>query len=76
MNVDERVQPARHFQSELASLNMGSFNFGLYHLLDRYKEFQFEWEREHLERSRDLVFRNSFQDIEFILRTCGVFVVE
>jgi uncharacterized protein (DUF849 family) len=45
-------------------------NFGLFHLLDRYKEFRFDWEREHLENSRDLVFRNSFKDIEQILMTC------
>jgi len=45
-------------------------NFGLFHLLDRYKAFKFEWEREHLENSRDLVFRNSFRDIEYVLETC------
>lgn len=67
MRVDERAKPALVFKPELASLNMGSMNFGLYHLLDRYKEFKFDWEREHLENSRDLVFRNSFKDIEFIL---------
>jgi uncharacterized protein (DUF849 family) len=49
---------------------MGSMNFGLYHLLDRYKEFKFDWEPAALEASRDLVFRNSFKDIEFILKTC------
>jgi uncharacterized protein (DUF849 family) len=54
----------------VASLNMGSINFGLYHLLDRYKEFERDWEREHLEATRDLVFRNSFKDIEYILETC------
>jgi uncharacterized protein (DUF849 family) len=45
-------------------------NFGLYPLLDKYKDFQFQWERDHLEGSRDLVFRNSFQDIEYVLQTC------
>jgi uncharacterized protein (DUF849 family) len=49
---------------------MGSMNFGLYTMLARYKEFKFEWEREHLESSRDLVFRNSFKDIEYVLKTC------
>ena len=49
---------------------MGSINFGLYHLLDRYKEFEHDWEREHLEATRDLVFRNSFKEIEYILETC------
>lgn len=71
MLVEERVKPAAVFQPELASLNMGSTNFALFHLLDRYKDFKFEWEREHLEATRDLVFRNTFKDIEYILRTCG-----
>ena len=70
MNVAERVKPAATFKPEVASLNMGSINFGLYHLLDRYKEFKHDWERQHLEATRDLVFRNSFKDIEYILETC------
>lgn len=70
MRVDERVKPAAVFKPEVASLNMGSINFGLFHLLDRYKDFNFEWEPEFLAATKDLVFRNSFQDIEFILATC------
>jgi len=71
MSPEERVRPAAEFKPEVASLNMGSMNFGLFHLLDRYKNFQFDWEREHLENSRDLVFRNSFKNIEYILTTCA-----
>jgi uncharacterized protein (DUF849 family) len=71
MWVEERVLPAHQFKPEVASLNMGSINFGLYHLLNRYRDFEYAWEREHLENSRDLVFRNSFKDIEYILKTCG-----
>ena len=67
MTVPERMRPAMEFKPELASLNMGSMNFGLYPMLDRFKEFEFEWEREGLERSRDLVFKNTFADIEAIL---------
>jgi len=70
MSVAERVAPAATFQPELASLNMGSMNFGLFPMLDRYTDFKFDWERRHLEGSRDLVFRNSFQDIEYVLETC------
>jgi len=70
MRVEERVLPAAQFKPEVASLNMGSMNFGLYHLLDKYKEFKFAWESEYLEVTRDLVFRNSFKDIEYILETC------
>jgi uncharacterized protein (DUF849 family) len=71
MKVEERVLPAATFKPEVASLNMGSINFGLFPLLEKYKEFKFEWERQHLENTRDLVFRNSFRDIEYILRTCS-----
>jgi uncharacterized protein (DUF849 family) len=71
MLVEERVRPAATFKPEVASLNMGSMNFGLYPMLDRFKDFKHAWERQHLENSRDLVFRNSFQDIEYVLRTLG-----
>lgn len=70
MTVQERVQPAAQWQPEVASLNMGSMNFGFFPLLAKYKEFKYEWERDHLEGSRDLVFRNSFKDIEYVLETC------
>jgi uncharacterized protein (DUF849 family) len=69
MSPEERLKPAAVFKPEVASLNMGSMNFGLFPMLARYTEFQFPWEREHLENSRDLVFRNSFKDIEYILTT-------
>ncbi len=71
MLVEERVRPAATYKPEVASLNMGSMNFGLYPMLDRFKDFKHDWERQHLEGSRDLVFRNSFQDIEYVLRTLG-----
>jgi uncharacterized protein (DUF849 family) len=71
MKVEERVKPAEVFKPEVASLNMGSINFALFHLLDRYKEFKHPWEKEFLESTRDLVFRNSFKDIEYILKTCS-----
>ena len=70
MTVEERVLPAKDLKPEVASLNMGSMNFGLFRLLEKYKEFKFDWERAHLENTKDLVFRNSFKDIEFILNTC------
>ena len=71
MRVEERVVPAALFKPEVASLNMGSINFGLYRMLERYQDFKFEWEPEMLEATRDLVFRNSFKDIEYILATCS-----
>ncbi|WP_428698188.1 3-keto-5-aminohexanoate cleavage protein [Stappia sp.] len=68
MKVAERVEPARKYRPEVASLNMGSMNFGLFGMLDRFKDFKHDWEKEHL-GNRDIVFRNSFQDIAFVLDT-------
>jgi uncharacterized protein (DUF849 family) len=74
MTIAERIKPAQTFKPEVASLNMGSMNFGLFPMLNRFKDFKHEWEEQALENSRDLVFRNTFKDIEFVLRTlsdCG-----
>ena len=71
MSVADRARPAAELRPEVASLNMGSMNFALFHLLDKYKEFKHDWERPALEATRDLVFRNSFADIEYILTTCA-----
>ncbi|CAB3765665.1 3-keto-5-aminohexanoate cleavage protein [Paraburkholderia solisilvae] len=71
MTVAERLRPAHHFKPEVASLNMGSMNFGLYPMLARYKDLKHDWERQHLEKSRDLVFKNTFADIEYILTSCS-----
>jgi uncharacterized protein (DUF849 family) len=68
MTVAERVRPAEVHRPEVASLNMGSMNFGLFGMLKRFTEFRHEWEPAHL-GNRDIVFRNSFADIEFVLRT-------
>src|SRR3546814_28791 len=68
MTVEERMRPVMTFKPELASLNMGSMNFGLFPMLERFKNFEHEWEREHLENSRDLIFKNTYKDIETILR--------
>lgn len=69
MTVEERVRPAATWQPEVASLNMGSMNFGLFPMLKRFRDFRHAWEPEMLEASRDLVFRNSYKDIEYALRT-------
>lgn len=68
MSIEERIAPATVWKPEVASLNMGSMNFGLFPMLKRFKEYNHPWEREMLEGSRDLVFRNSFSDIEYALR--------
>jgi uncharacterized protein (DUF849 family) len=69
MSVEERVLPAAVWRPEIASLNMGSMNFGLFPMLRRRTEFRFPWERSMLEDSHDLVFRNSFKDIRFAINT-------
>jgi uncharacterized protein (DUF849 family) len=71
MRVEERLQPAVRFAPEVASLNMGSINFGLYPLLEKYREFRHDWEAPYLESTRDVVFRNTFKDIETILAACA-----
>ncbi len=67
MTVQERVKPAEALRPEVASLNMGSMNFALFPMLGRFKNFKHDWEPQALENSRDLVFRNTFKDIEFVL---------
>ncbi len=67
MPVEERVRPAEVWKPEVASLNMGSMNFGLFPMLKRFKTFKHEWEPQMLENSKDLVFRNSFKDIAYAL---------
>jgi uncharacterized protein (DUF849 family) len=70
MRVEERAMPAATLKPEVASLNMGSMNFGLYPMLNRFKQFKHDWEQPYLEATRDLIFRNTFKDIEYVLRTC------
>jgi uncharacterized protein (DUF849 family) len=71
MTVEERLQPALRLQPELASLNMGTMNFGLYEMMPRYKAWQFEWEPSYLAGSEAGIFKNTFKDISEILRACS-----
>jgi uncharacterized protein (DUF849 family) len=71
MSLEERLAAARLAQPEMASLNMGSMNFGLFPALDRAREWQHEWEPTLLEATRNTVFRNTFGDIETILKWLG-----
>lgn len=68
MTVDERVRPAAVYKPEVASLNMGSMNFAFFGMLGRFKTFEHEWERKHVE-NKDIVFRNTFADIAHVLNT-------
>jgi uncharacterized protein (DUF849 family) len=67
MTLEERLRPATRFQPEVASLNMGTMGFGLFPMLSRYKDWKYEWEPATLEGSRDLVFKNTYKDIEGLL---------
>ncbi len=71
MSLQERLAAPLRAKPEVCSLNMGSMNFGLFPMLERYKEFKHDWERQHLENSRDFIFRNTFKDIEYVLKELG-----
>ena len=71
MSIEERLQPALQLKPEVASLNMGSMNFGLFPMLQRFKEFKHPWERKYLETSDERIFKNTFKDIEYILTSCA-----
>src|SRR6187397_2647800 len=72
MTAEERVRPAATFKPEVASLNMGTMNFGLYPMIPRFKgKFKHDWELPYLEGSHDRIFKNTFKDIEYILTTCA-----
>ncbi|WP_129563150.1 3-keto-5-aminohexanoate cleavage protein [Paraburkholderia dokdonensis] len=71
MTVQERMLPAKVFKPEIASMNMGTMNFGLFPMLNRFKEFKHDWERPFLEGSKDQVFRNTFGDLETVFEELG-----
>ncbi|MBP0482147.1 3-keto-5-aminohexanoate cleavage protein [Sagittula salina] len=68
MTVEERVRPAEHHRPEVASLNMGSMNFGLFPMLKRFPDLEHEWERDYV-GNKNIIFNNSFGQIEYILTT-------
>jgi uncharacterized protein (DUF849 family) len=71
MTLEERLAAPLRASPEMCSLNMGSMNFGIYPMLERYKSFQHDWEQRHLEMTRDFIFRNTFKDIERVLKELG-----
>jgi uncharacterized protein (DUF849 family) len=72
MSVQERMMPAKVLRPEVASMNMGTMNFGLFPMLKRYKDFKFDWEKPYLEGSKDLIFRNTYGDLETVLTELSV----
>ncbi len=71
MTIEDRLQPALQLKPEVASLNMGSMNFGLYEMLGRFKDFKHAWEKPYLEGSDERIFKNTFRDIAYILTSCS-----
>lgn len=71
MTTDERLAAAMSASPEMASMNMGSMNFGLFPLLDKYKEFKHDWEKPFLEMTKDFIFPNTFATIEYALKNLG-----
>lgn len=71
MSVADRLKAAKRFSPEMCSLNMGSMNFGLFPLADRYTNWKHGWEEPYLRNSDDFIFRNTFRDISYILETIG-----
>ena len=71
MTLEERCAGALRASPEMTSLNMGSMNFGLYPILEKYLDWKYEWEPKFLEMTRDFIFRNTFKDIEWVLKELG-----
>ncbi|MFC6486846.1 3-keto-5-aminohexanoate cleavage protein [Nitratireductor sp. GCM10026969] len=71
MSLDERLAPSLAAKPEMCSLNMGSMNFGIFPLADRYETWKYEWEKGFLEATKDVVFKNTFADIKSILSDLG-----
>ena len=71
MTIEDRLQPALQLKPEVASLNMGSMNFGLYEMIPRVQEWKYDWEKPYLAGSDDRIFKNTFKDIAYILQSCS-----
>jgi len=71
MTLEERLAGPLALKPEMCSLNMGSMNFGIYPMLEKYRNWKYQWEPELLEKSRSGIFRNTFADIEYILKNLG-----
>lgn len=71
MTLEQRLAAPLLAQPEMCSLNMGSMNFGLFPMQRRYDDWKFAWEPRLLEATRDIVFKNTFADIEKIFSLLG-----
>ena len=71
MSLEERLAAAFRAKPEMTSLNMGSMNFGLYPVAEKYKDWKHDWEKPFLESTKDFIFRNTFADLEYIMKELG-----
>ncbi|MEU9451903.1 3-keto-5-aminohexanoate cleavage protein [Streptomyces sp. NPDC048277] len=71
MTREERLRAAVATSPEMASLNVGSLNFGIFPMLGKYSRWKHAWEPEFLETTRDFVFKNTFTDLEYIVKELG-----
>ncbi len=71
MKIEERLAYPMTVKPEMCSLNMGSMNFSIHPIAERITQWQYAWEKEKVEGMKDLVFKNTFADIEYILRNLG-----
>lgn len=71
MAIEERTIAGRTLRPEMCSLNMGSINLNLSELAERERDWQFDWEKTFLSSTKDLVFKNTFADIEWIMENIG-----
>jgi uncharacterized protein (DUF849 family) len=71
MTIDERLAAAMRAKPEMASLNMGSMNFGIFPLLEKHSDWKYDWEPAFLEMTKDFIFPNTFKSIEYVLRELG-----
>lgn len=71
MTREERLRAAVHVSPEMASMNMGSMNFGIFPMKEKYSEWKHDWEPEFLDMTRDFIFRNTFADLEYAMKELG-----
>lgn len=71
MTVEERIPAARRFSPEMCSLNMGSMNFALHPMADKYDSWNHDWEEGYLKGSENNIFANTFQDIRMVATALG-----
>ena len=69
--IDERLAPALAVKPELASMNMGSFNFNIAGAAGKIREFKYDWEKSYLESTRNGILSNTFAQIDYCMRCMG-----